>query len=538
MARRAATISPGALIVSLGLASCPALDWFGARTAYGAVPPKPSVAAPVPARSTPEAPPPATRAPARREQSGHSPLEAESPGLWPEPTESELTALTSELEVDPERALASIAKETIIFAEPSWSGKKLGYLTAGAVVERGHAPASNRGCARGWYSIAPEGFVCVGKTATLDLSHPVRVAATTRPDRSRALPYVYGRSRFPTPPFYTRIPRHADRQRVEMDLKGHLRGHKRGAWDFVPFGSVPEFLRDGRAAPSVHVYVHSTKSIYTGRALPESGFAFLSFFESEGRRFGLSTDLAVMPLDRLKPVQLSEFHGLELDDDVTLPVAFVYTRRGHLYAREGGPGSSLKVVRRLAYREAVPITGKRVRIGKAKYYETRSGHFLRDAKLVRVDPMRNRPTWAKPGRSWIDVSILRQSLVAYEGTRPVFVTLVSTGVDGLGDPEETHSTIRGRFLIHTKHVTATMSGDEPGDEFDLRDVPYVQYFTEGYALHAAYWHDAFGQPRSHGCVNLSPRDARWLFEWSDPAVPQSWHGAMSLRDGTLVSIHP
>jgi lipoprotein-anchoring transpeptidase ErfK/SrfK len=152
--------------------------------------------------------------------------------------------------------------------------------------------------------------------------------------------------------------------------------------------------------------------------------------------------------------------------------------------------------------------------------------------------MRHRPTWATPGRTWIDVSILEQSLVAYEGTRPVFVTLVSTGVDGLGDPEETHSTVRGRFLIHTKHVTATMSGDEPGDEFDLRDVPYVQYFTEGYALHAAYWHDAFGQPRSHGCVNLSPRDARWLFQWSDPPVPEAWHGSMSLRNGTLVNVHP
>jgi lipoprotein-anchoring transpeptidase ErfK/SrfK len=138
----------------------------------------------------------------------------------------------------------------------------------------------------------------------------------------------------------------------------------------------------------------------------------------------------------------------------------------------------------------------------------------------------------------VDVSILRQVLVAYEGVRPVYATLVSTGVDGLGDPEKTHSTVRGRFLVHTKHVTANMSGDEVGDEFDLRDVPYVQYFTEGYALHAAYWHDAFGTPRSHGCINLSPLDARWLFEWTDPPVPKEWHGAMSLREGTLVSVHP
>jgi len=92
-------------------------------------------------------------------------------------------------------------------------------------------------------------------------------------------------------------------------------------------------------------------------------------------------------------------------------------------------------------------------------------------------------------------------------------------------------------LIHTKHVAVTMSGEEVGDEFDLGDVPYVQYFTEGYALHAAYWHDAFGTAHSHGCVNLSPLDARALFHATEPAVPQAWHGAYS-QSGTLVSITP
>jgi lipoprotein-anchoring transpeptidase ErfK/SrfK len=121
---------------------------------------------------------------------------------------------------------------------------------------------------------------------------------------------------------------------------------------------------------------------------------------------------------------------------------------------------------------------------------------------------------------------------------PVYATLVSTGKDGLGDPSESHATIRGEFLIHTKHVTDAMASDVEGDVYDHRDVPYVQFFKDGYALHAAYWHDGFGQPRSHGCINLSPEDARWLFQWSDPKVPEGWHGALSLLDGTLVSIHP
>ena len=108
----------------------------------------------------------------------------------------------------------------------------------------------------------------------------------------------------------------------------------------------------------------------------------------------------------------------------------------------------------------------------------------------------------------------------------------------MSDPEETFATIRGTFLLRAKHVSGTMDGNEAGDEaFDLRDVPYIQYFHEGYALHAAYWHDDFGKTRSHGCVNLPPADAAWLFDWTDPQVPAEWHGAVSPQGGTLVYIH-
>ncbi len=76
--------------------------------------------------------------------------------------------------------------------------------------------------------------------------------------------------------------------------------------------------------------------------------------------------------------------------------------------------------------------------------------------------------------------------------------------------------------------------------FALHDVPYIQYFASGYALHAAYWHDVFGTPRSHGCVNLSPIDAHRVFFWTDPPVPEGWHAVNSNDDtgeGTTVIIH-
>jgi hypothetical protein len=175
-------------------------------------------------------------------------------------------------------------------------------------------------------------------------------------------------------------------------------------------------------------------------------------------------------------------------------------------------------------------------VSGVRYLEAKDGTMLRDDQVVHIDPMKRAPGWSD--RKWIDISILHQSLVAYEGKKPVFVTLVSTGIDGLGDPKKTHSTIQGTFLIHTKHISVTMDGDDVGDAFDLRDVPFVQYFTEGFAIHGAYWHDDFGLPRSHGCVNVAPLDAAWLFEWTDPEVPAMWHAALTLKKGTLVYTHP
>jgi hypothetical protein len=279
------------------------------------------------------------------------------------------------------------------------------------------------------------------------------------------------------------------------------------------------------------------RDFISGHALPAAGFAFLRYFEHEGRRWGLTTDLNIVPLDRIQPVEASDFYGMMLSEEVGLPVVFVRTKGAFLY--QGDPRTTgLRIERGLHYREAVPVTDETIKLGSGRYLKTRNGGWILDEHLVRVNPMKSRPSWAHGKRSWIEVSILNQTLVAYSGSQPVYTTLVSTGVGGLGDPKETHATVRGTFLIHTKHVTATMSSDELGDEFDLRDVPYVQYFHDGYAFHAAYWHDSFGKPRSHGCINLSPADARWLFHWTSPGVPRAWHSSLSLTDGTLVYIHP
>ena len=80
--------------------------------------------------------------------------------------------------------------------------------------------------------------------------------------------------------------------------------------------------------------------------------------------------------------------------------------------------------------------------------------------------------------------------------------------------------------------------DKHAGNFELRDVPYVQYFQDGYALHSAYWHDHFGLPRSHGCINMAPIDALRVFRFTDPPVPEGWHGMnVESGKGTMVVIH-
>jgi lipoprotein-anchoring transpeptidase ErfK/SrfK len=132
------------------------------------------------------------------------------------------------------------------------------------------------------------------------------------------------------------------------------------------------------------------------------------------------------------------------------------------------------------------------------------------------------------GEKWIDVDLTHQLLTAFQGNTPVFQTSVSTG---LGNTP----TVVGQFRIYWKLAATDMAG--PG--YYLPDVPYTMYFHAGYAVHGTYWHDSFGQPMSHGCVNLRTEDAKWLFNWADPSLPAGARQARSsdANPGTLVVVH-
>lgn len=128
-------------------------------------------------------------------------------------------------------------------------------------------------------------------------------------------------------------------------------------------------------------------------------------------------------------------------------------------------------------------------------------------------PVRSTPTPVPAtGGKWIEIDLSEQALMAWDGQRLMRRMLVSTGLPRTPTPT-------GRFRILSKYSSVPMSG--PG--YYLPAVPHTMFFYRGYAIHGTYWHNNFGRPMSHGCVNLSRADAAWLYAWTPLGTPVVIH---------------
>ena len=511
--------------------------------------------------------------------------------------------------------LAATAMQVWIHETQGAASRKLGYLRLGALVARGDKPAGKDGCPGGWYSVYPRGYVCVGDEATLDVNAPIARAAGVRPDLSKPLPYHYGFVRAVAPQ-YLKVPNRDEQTGSEFALDRHLAwwakdsatanvvvpgandvaldpagvaidgaplpaGLKRstdmtqgelfgGTGDSDP---MPFWLQGGRQIPNVSGFEVPKYAVFANRVRRHTGLAFIGDFptgdDSFGRHFAITTDLRLVPTDKVKPDTASPFHGVAIHSIDELPFAWVRSAKpgesAHVY-RFGGDGDPPEKTGETFERRTIhKLSGKGHRVDGIPYFETTDGKWLKGTEAGAALVPSEWPAAANAGEKWIDISIENEVLVAWQGKTPVYATLVSAGQDGMGDPLTTKSTIRGTFRIRDKHVTTTMdsnghaAGEGGGEQaapskdpeegktvrrgqgtFELRDVPWVQYFAAGFALHTAYWHDVFGVARSHGCVNLSPIDGHWLFGWTDPQVPSGWHGVETGPDtaaGTTVFVH-
>ena len=501
------------------------------------------------------------------------PVPAPSPHASAEPRPAEsASASVAALDAAPPDGpwIGAIVMQAPIWSEMDWPGDKrgereaksmrLGYLRYGEKAAVIPEPHRKPNCPEGWYELLAGGFVC-GKYVTLDMEHP-KVKGAKPPNLSAALPYTYGVNFWNGTPLYRSLPSREQRKRYEPWLfrpkKAKPESEELGVVDAGdpssedPDADVPWWERevpDGGPPQVTLEDLQESGGPVTRRMVKGFILSLDHTIDAGGTKWwktmaGLST-----PADRIVVSKLlTEFHGVWLGKDEAtyatknaparridkLPVAFVLSSYAKRWALDEGRKHASVAEGSLDRFDAVSLTGEQARVAGTEFWETDEGFWLRTIDATKTEP-KPPPEHLGEQEKWIDVNLRRQTLVAFEGTTPVFATLISSG-------RNEHETPPGTFRIREKHIAATMDGDSDtatDGPYSIEDVPYIEYFNAGYAFHGAFWHGQFGSVKSHGCVNLAPWDARALFGWSDPQLPDGWHAVYATKEkpGTRVIVH-
>ncbi len=379
--------------------------------------------------------------------------------------------------------------------------KRIGMLRAGTRVRSDADRTFGGGCKSGWHHIFPEGWVCIG--AGMKISETVPDDGTidvATPNVDEPMPLDYWRVNHDGTGFFHRMPSYTEQDQADAAAKAWLATEGRAPMPFdrsarpddVP-AVVKEYLNAGYYVTVTSEHVHAKRHfLKTNRGVYARKYQL-------GKKEG------------------SQFQGQVLAGEDVLPVYFI-VRELELMTRVGESGllesTGITPPRRSTYEFQ-----RKVRIGDYEYHEDAEGNLMR-AYAVAVAEKIKRPSGIEPDEHWIHVDLSEQTLVAYMGDRPVFATIVSTGKEPGMTPVGVHR-VQSKFIV-------TSMRDQPVEEeaYSIEDVPWTQYFSNSVALHGAFWHGGFGLVRSHGCVNLSPGDARWLFGFTEPKLPEGWAASM------------
>jgi lipoprotein-anchoring transpeptidase ErfK/SrfK len=187
--------------------------------------------------------------------------------------------------------------------------------------------------------------------------------------------------------------------------------------------------------------------------------------------------------------------------------------------------SNADFIYRLYYETVHWVTGLVTAADKSTWYRLLDDKFDRyyyvPASHIRIIPneqLAPLSTNVPDENKRVEVRLDDQLLLAYENGQLVFATYISTGGKRLSGK---YTTPIGNFITYHKRPTRHMAaGDIASNGFDLPGVPWVLYITEGgISFHGTYWHNDYGHPHSHGCINMTPPAAKWLFRWTKPTVP-------------------
>lgn len=413
------------------------------------------------------------------------------------------------------RSVVPNKAESAIYAEPGKLDMRRGSAQPGSRLPL-FSTRRGAGCMGRWLNVGPLAWMCsdVGEYSGDDpTSPPLGTRAwvsTTGPDANedRVRPLRPG-TRGP-PPIEPAAPTDDG-----LPYRYYFAG-KDGAYGFANLATALDDAPDQELEPGFAV-------------------AILDETSAHGERWGKTKKGRWVAMRELTPTRPNLFHG-EMFDTPNVDFAWVVSDKASVFASE----------------KADKASGTRVRFEKVHVYEERTGK----SPVVRISADGDPPTWMRArdvsrarvmppppevtleSERWIDVDLAEQSLVAYEGTRPVFATLVSTGKGALGSEFVTHP---GTFRIWVKVFTTKMDNldkEEVDRHYAIEDVPWVQFFDKAIALHGAFWHNDFGHVHSHGCVNLAPLDARWLFAFTAPHLPTGWTAVLptKIEQGAIVRV--
>ena len=431
------------------------------------------------------------------------------------------------------RAISALIGLEKIREAPRWTADVIGVFRAGQSIpladDEPLAREQGDVCEGGWYAVRPRGFVCASASTAFRRDHPqVLAAALVLPATERAYPYHYGRAL--GSPRYRRLPSVDEQLRREPWLAAADLG---SAVD-DELSSLPGDLR--RHFEARQQAADDEPLTDPLPAYPTMKLAWAYRFDARGRSWLVTPDLALVPADRVRIAAEVEPRGFDLGAaDPRLPFALTLEQTPKLSRRD------------LAWhqdgqwpaRALVPLNeGTPTWLGGRTLVKSAEGPWL-DARTASLFAPRPRPAGVGAHDKWVSVKIGAGALVAYEGDRPLYAAAISPGAHG-ANPGGKHRTPPGRYRISAKWLTSDMGGRLGQGSWRTREVPWVAYYDGSYALHGAWWHDQFGRPRSHGCINLTPADSRWLFSWLDPPLPEGWYAVRADHDAasTVVVVSP
>jgi len=304
------------------------------------------------------------------------------------------------------------------------------------------------------------------------------------------------------------------------------------ASDGKPSGAtLPEVPRGQLMPAETYVLAHhprlykTLEDIDAGRSEKFWGkhaFELLGRFERGGVAY-VQVSVGYLPALETEVATPSDVAGLHIKAGTDFPFVFAHLHDGAaVYDESGG-----RVSEKLDRWERAALLGETT-IGKQTFFRVRIGRHdrLLLKASARVVALATPPAGVESDEKWVDVDLAHQVMVAYEGKRPVLATLVSTA---------NRSTPQGTFRIYKKRANTPLRSRPRAIGKYWMEVPWVMTIFGSIAIHPSYWHDEFGTTASHGCVNLTPADARWLWSWSDPQLPPGW-ASIDQSPGTLVRI--